>query len=120
MSRIKTVVIAVVVLVLTFSAGMAAGVFTSHAMILRGGHGSARFPNALVHRLDRRLDLTEEQRAQVEAIVKRRHARIDAIWNAARPQVRAEIELTNEEIARVLTAEQRARFQKMRMRMHGH
>lgn len=119
MSRIKTVLIAIAVLVLTFSAGMAAGVFGAHMMILRGGPGAERFPHALVNRLDRRLDLTDAQRAQVEAIVKRRHQRIDGIWDAARPQVRAEIDGANEEIARVLTPEQRARFEKMRMRLHG-
>lgn len=119
MSRTKTVLVAITALVLTFAAGMAAGVFTSHLMILRGGHGAARFPHALVHRLDRRLDLTDAQRTQIEAIIKRRHAHIDAMWKGVRPKVRAEIERTNQEIERVLTPEQRARFKRMRMRM-GH
>jgi Spy/CpxP family protein refolding chaperone len=118
-SRTKTVIIAITALVLTFAAGMAAGVFTSHLMILRGGPGAARFPNAMVHHLDRRLDLTDVQRTRIEAIIKRRHAHIDQMWDNVRPKVRAEIERTNQEIERVLTPEQRARFKRMRMRM-GH
>lgn len=119
MSRTKTVVVAVTVLILTFIAGAAAGAFGAHMIILHGGPGAERFPHAMVNRLDHRLDLTDAQRAEVEAIIKRRHAHIDALWNGVRPQVRAEIERTNEEIAKVLTPEQRVRFERMRMRM-GH
>ncbi len=119
MSRTKTVVIAVAVLVLTFTAGAAVGAFGAHMVILHGGPGAERFPRAMVNRLDHRLDLTDAQRAQVEAIIKRRHAHIDAMWDGVRPQVRAEIERTNQEIERVLTPEQRKRFKRMRMRM-GH
>jgi Spy/CpxP family protein refolding chaperone len=116
----KNTLLAVVVLVLTFVAGMAAGIFAAHMHILHGGPGAARFPRAMVNRLDRRLDLTDAQRKQVEEIVNRRHANIDEVWGGVRPRVRAEIEAANEEIARVLTPEQRARFEKMRMRMLGH
>ncbi|HYO75020.1 MAG TPA: hypothetical protein VE010_01050 [Thermoanaerobaculia bacterium] len=120
MSPTKTTIVAGLVLALTFLAGMAAGVFTSHMMILRGGHGAERFPRAIVNRLDRRLDLTDAQRAQVEVIIRRRHARIDEMWRGVRSDVRGEIERTNEEIAKVLTPEQRVRFERMRMRLHGH
>ena len=112
MSLTKTTTIAVVVLVLTFVAGVCVGIFTSHMMILRGGAGAERFPRALVNRLDRRLDLTDEQRAQVARIVSARHARIAA-------NVRGEIERANAEIEEVLTTEQRVKFRKMRMRMGG-
>jgi Spy/CpxP family protein refolding chaperone len=118
-SRTKTVIVAITVLVLTFVAGVATGVFGAHMAILHGGPGAERFPHAMVNRLDHRLDLTDAQRAQVEAIIKRRHAHIDEMWDGVRPKVRAEIESTNQEIERVLTPEQRARFKRMRMRM-GH
>jgi Spy/CpxP family protein refolding chaperone len=118
-SSTNTKLVAVAVILLTFVAGMGVGVFAAHMHILYGGPGAARFPHALVNRLDRRLDLTDAQRKQVEEIVNRRHARIDTMWDHFRPQVRAEVERANEEIARVLTPEQRARFQKLRMRMLG-
>ena len=119
MSPTKTKAVAFVVILLTFIAGMGVGVFTAHMMILRGGPGAARFPHAMVNRLDRRLDLTDAQRAKVEEIIERRHHRIDDIWSSARPRVRAEVEAANDEIARLLNPEQRARFEKMRMRMLG-
>ncbi|HEY0159747.1 MAG TPA: hypothetical protein VGF28_20855 [Thermoanaerobaculia bacterium] len=120
MSSTKTKLVAIAVLLVTFGAGMAAGVFAAHMHILYGGGpGAERFPRALVNRLDRRLDLTDAQRKQVEEIVRRRHANIGTLWGQFRPQVRAEVERANDEIARVLTPEQRARFEKMRMRILG-
>ena len=113
MSLTKTTGIAIIVVVLTFLAGMAAGVFTSHMMILHGGHGAERFPRALVNRLDRRLDLTDAQRAQVAKIIRMRHARIAA-------EVQEEIDRANAEIEQVLTPEQREKFRRMRMRIGGH
>jgi Spy/CpxP family protein refolding chaperone len=114
----KTKVLALAVLLMTFVTGMGVGVFAAHMHILYGGPGAERFPHAMVNRLDRRLDLDDAQRRQVEEIIQRHHHAIDAIWSGARPRVRAEIEAANAEIARVLTPEQRARFAKMRMRMH--
>jgi Spy/CpxP family protein refolding chaperone len=111
-SLTKTTAIAMAVVVLTFLAGMAVGVFTSHMMILHGGHGAERFPRALLNRLDRRLDLTDEQRKQIGRIINQRHARVAA-------EVRGEIERANDEIERVLTPEQREKFRRMRMRVGG-
>ena len=119
MSSTKAKLVAVLVIALVFVAGFALGMFSSHVMILRGGPGAARFPKLLIERLDRHLDLTDAQRTQVEEILRRRHARIDAVWSEARPRVRQEIERANQEIAAVLTPEQRAKFEKMPMRMHG-
>jgi Spy/CpxP family protein refolding chaperone len=111
-SLTKTTGIAIVVLVLTFLAGAAVGVFGAHMAILHGGAGAERFPRALLNRLDRRLDLTDQQRAQIAKIINTRHARIAS-------EVRGEVDRANEEIERVLTPEQRVKFQKMRMRMGG-
>jgi Spy/CpxP family protein refolding chaperone len=118
-SASKTTFIATVVVVLTFVAGMVTGVFASHMMILRGSHGAGYFPNrALVNRLDRHLDLTDAQRAQVEQIIRRRHQRIDQLWSETRPRVNAEISRTNAEISAILTPEQNAKFEKLKMRFH--
>lgn len=107
MSPSKTTGVAVGVLVLTFLAGLAAGVFTSHMMILHGGHGAGRFPHVLLNRLDRKLDLTDAQRAQVKKIIDRRQARIAA-------DVRGEVERARNEIEQVLTPEQKEKYRRMR------
>jgi len=114
----KTTAIAVIVVVLTFVAGVAVGMFSSHVMMLRGGHGAPPFPTrAMVNRLDRHLDLTDAQRAKVQEIIERRHARIAETWSSVRPKVSEEIARANAEIDAVLTSEQRTRFAKMKMRM---
>jgi Spy/CpxP family protein refolding chaperone len=107
--------VAIVVVLLTFTAGVMVGVFASHMMILHGGHGASLFPTtAMVNRLDRRLDLTDAQRAQVEQIIRRHHARIDGMWDDLRPRMHAEIDQANAEIAHILTPEQRAKFERLK------
>jgi Spy/CpxP family protein refolding chaperone len=117
-SATKTTIVAILVVALTFVAGMAVGFFASHMMILHGGAGAQMFPTtALVNRLDRRLDLSDAQRAQVEQIIRRRHANIDGIWNSMHPRIHAEIEGANAEITRVLTPQQRVKFDRMKFHL---
>jgi Spy/CpxP family protein refolding chaperone len=71
----------------------------------------------IVNRLDRQLDLTDEQRTKIEAILDRRHERIRAIMEQTHPRVRAEVEQTNAEIEAILTPEQRVKFEKLKMRL---
>ena len=118
MSATKTTLIAVLALVLTFVSGMVVGV-AMHRVWLRDRQVPRHAATMMARHLDLRLDLTDAQRAQVESILLRRHARIDEVWSGARPRVRAEIDAANAEIARVLTPEQREKFETMKMRM-GH
>ena len=119
MSTTKTTLIAVLVLLLTFGAGFIGGAAVHHLLIAHRETMRPFATRALVNRLDRRLDLTDAQRTQIEEILRRRHERITQMWAEVRPRVRAEVELTNEEIAKVLTPEQRQKFQKMRMHLGG-
>lgn len=117
MSATKTTLVAVLVLMLTFGAGVIAGAAAHHLWF---AHREAVHPfamKAMVNRLDRRLDLTDAQRKQIEEILRRRHANINATWSGVRPRVRAEVEAANAEIVKVLTPEQRAKFEKMRMHL---
>lgn len=118
MSATKTTIVALLVVLLTFTAGVMVGVFASHMMILRGGHGAPLFPaRAMANRLDRRLDLTDAQRAKVEQIIRRSHDRIDGMWNDVRPRMREEIDRANAEISAILTPEQRAKFERLKFHM---
>jgi Spy/CpxP family protein refolding chaperone len=115
-SATKTTLVAVVVLMLTFGAGFIAGAAVHHLIGHREGV-PAFATHVLLNRLDRHLDLTDAQRRQVDAILRRRHAAINAMWAGVRPRVREELEATNAEIAKVLTPAQRAKFEKMRMHL---
>lgn len=117
----KTIIIAVVVVLVAFVSGGIAGMLAEHVHLMRHMHGrGTRFaPQMMVHRLDRTLDLTAEQRTKVEEIVMRHHQRILAITESTRPRVRAELEAANREIEAVLTPQQREKFSQLRLLL-GH
>ena len=117
----KTIVIAVIVVLVAFVSGGIAGMLVEHVHLMRRMHGRMpRFtPQMMVHRLDRTLDLTPEQRSKVEEIVMRHHQRIVAITESTRPRVREELEAANREIEALLTPDQREKFSKLRLLL-GH
>lgn len=118
MSRTKTALVATLVLMVTFVAGAGVGIVADR--ILHRGRGIPEFAtNALVRRLDHHLDLTAAQRTKVAAIIARHHAQINSFLAAVHPRVRAEVEQANREIEAVLTPEQRVKFEKMKMHLHG-
>ena len=123
MSATKTTIVAILVIAVTFIAGVAVGVFGAFMMHRRGGDRIPRFAShAMVNRLDRKLDLTDEQREKITVIVERHHQRINSMWRQVRPQVEQELKQANAEIESVLTPEQREKFQKIRMHVgppHG-
>lgn len=116
MPATRTTLVAALVLVLTFGAGVIAGAAAHHLFGHRDGIPAFAM-HVVLNRLDRRLDLTDAQRAQVEAILRRRHANINAMLGGVRPRVHQELEAANAEIAKVLTPEQRVKFEKMRMHL---
>jgi Spy/CpxP family protein refolding chaperone len=67
----------------------------------------------LVEHLDRALNLTPQQHESVRLIVQRHAERMSQISASVRPQMRQEIDSTNAEIEKVLTPEQRTKFQQL-------
>lgn len=118
MSGTKTTIIAVLVLVLTFTVGFVAG-FAVHRVMGPPGPGHAGAPRMMLRHLDFRLDLTDAQRTQIESILERRHQRLAEIRDTTRPRMLAEINAANAEIEKVLTPEQREKFASMRLHL-GH
>lgn len=110
MSATKTTIVAILVVVVTFTAGLMVGVFAAHIVHVRGEH---LFPTRMmVNRLDRRLDLTDRQRAQVEQIIRRHHTAITT-------HVHSEIAQANAEITHILTPEQRKKFERIKLHFGG-
>jgi Spy/CpxP family protein refolding chaperone len=119
----KSIVIAIVIVIVAFVSGAASGIFLEHLHLLGRGHRGGppgMMPHLMVRHLERRLDLTTEQRREVEAILKRHHDRIFQLTESVRPQVRQEIEAANREIEAVLTPEQRERFEKLKLQLGRH
>jgi len=114
---------AVAVVVVAFIAGILVGVAGDHFYLLRNGrlsprHSSSRFAaDRMAERLTKELDLSPQQKTQVQQIIERHRAKIDATMANVRPQVRQELDATNAEIEKVLTPEQKTKFANLRMRI---
>ena len=67
-----------------------------------------------------RLELTPEQRVQVDAIMERRRDEMDAFWKQHGPQLRAITDSARVEIRSVLTEEQRAVEEEFRAERRRH
>lgn len=65
-------------------------------------------------RLLDRLDLSQDQRARVDAILERRRAQTDRFWAEAGPTLEAIMDSTRAEIRAVLTPEQRELHDRLR------
>jgi Spy/CpxP family protein refolding chaperone len=119
----RTVIAAALVVALAFAAGVATGfigdriyLMTHERIIPRGG--IVWFGRHLIQRLDRSLDLTDGQKAQIEEIIDRRTQRMLASTDSVHQALHAEFEATHAEIEKVLTPEQREKFQRMQKRWH--
>jgi Spy/CpxP family protein refolding chaperone len=114
---------AVAVVVVAFLAGILVGVAGDHLYLIRSGrltprHATSRFAaDRMTDRLTHELDLSPQQKTQVQQIIERHRAKIDATMANVRPQVRQELDATNAEIETVLTPEQKTKFADLRMRI---
>ena len=116
----KTRTAAIVLVIVAFIAGILVGVAGDHLYLIHNGRLSprhtARFSaDRMAERLAGELELTPQQKTQVQQIIERHRAKIDAIMSNVRPQVRGEIDATNAEIETILTPAQRTKFATLRM-----
>ncbi|HEX2079321.1 MAG TPA: Spy/CpxP family protein refolding chaperone [Longimicrobium sp.] len=107
-------------LVVTFAVGMLAG--TAFGRVL-----SAREPGSATkaecerkrgpHYIFDELDLSPAQKTQIDAIMTRRRARMDSLWQTDGARLRAAVDSTRAEIRTVLTPAQAAEYDRLRQ-MH--
>lgn len=64
----------------------------------------------LLHRMDAQLDLTAEQRAQIEQIISDSQERTKVLWKPIAPQMGREMQHVRDQIRDSLTPEQRKKF----------
>jgi Spy/CpxP family protein refolding chaperone len=72
--------------------------------------GGAPLAGRLLERLTRELDLTDDQRSKVEAVLTARRSRLDALQQDVRAKFEAEQDSLRTEIRAVLTPEQQQKF----------
>jgi hypothetical protein len=68
--------------------------------------------------LQRRLDLTPEQRRQVDAILVDAHGEAASLWKELRPRLMQIVDGANDRIEKVLTPAQLPEFQRYRSEHH--
>ncbi|ACL63941.1 conserved hypothetical protein [Anaeromyxobacter dehalogenans 2CP-1] len=106
----------VLVLALVFLAGGATGAVVSRAVVQRAvarllsGPPEQARASAILFRLDRDLDLTREQRAELRAVLARHRGELAAIRRTVAPQLEAARRRQWAEMREVLDERQRAGF----------
>jgi Spy/CpxP family protein refolding chaperone len=112
--------VALVAVLGVFVVGVAVGVLGTHLHyareIGRVGGGGALGAHRFVQRLERELNLTEDQRRRVDAILEQSRREGDALHREMLPTVRAHMDRTAEQIREVLTPEQQAAFDELQQR----
>ena len=110
-----------VALVIVFLAGVATGLFAGarRAHVVFMGRHSAHTGERMRSHLERRLQLTPEQAAQVSPIISRTAAQLEVIRSETSQRVAATFGQAHQEMMPYLTPEQRERLQKMKRR-HRH
>jgi Spy/CpxP family protein refolding chaperone len=116
---------AVIVVLLTFALGMAAGAglhasFEPRPPHHRGGWGpNGPGPTGGPKRLPpplEELDLTAEQRTKAEAVFEKYRAPLEALFEETRPRMHELREKMDAEFAELLTADQRSKFAELKAR----
>jgi hypothetical protein len=106
--------LSVLVALLIFVAGGVCGAGLTVLVVVNRVQHAIRHPETAPARLagvlQRRLDLTNEQRTQVEAIIAKRQTELIAIRREFQPRIAQQLEQLRGEISDVLTDEQRARW----------
>ena len=86
---------------------------------LHGAAGHLGGPR-MAEELQRRLDLSADQRRQLDAILADTHRETQALWQEVRPRVIAVIEQGENRIAQILTPRQRQEFEVYRRERAEH
>lgn len=110
----------IVVLVVMFAMGALTGAATMRVAAgdeveKRGRAEASKRPG-----LFETLELTDEQRTEVDAIMERRRAEVDEFWDQHGPQLRAIMDSARAEMRAVLTPEQRELEEKFRAERRKH
>ncbi len=105
-------------LAIMFAAGVMAGVAYERRQTSRHESVAAE-THDVIHHLARQLDLDAAQQRAIAEILARRQKEVDSTWHAVEPHVRATLDSTHQEIARVLRANQLAKYQRMTAAAHS-
>lgn len=113
----KPKIAALVLLIISFLLGIVGGVFLDRTFF--DSHRPWDSPRRekprekMSNYLARELKLTEAQQKEIETILEQRRPRFNRIHNSMNEQFEAEIDTVRQEIRRLLTADQKQRYDQM-------
>lgn len=105
--------LAVVIFVSGVVVGGGLAVALIHNRVLAALHHPEQAPERITQRLRRTLSLSDEQTAQVQAILHKRQQTLQEIRRRVQPEVETQIDEVEREVADVLTPEQRERWHRL-------
>ena len=121
--RTSAKALAIVTVLVAFIVGGVAGSLATWGWVI---HHGGRLPylahvreKRILRHLDRTLKLTPRQHEQVGRIIAEHGRHIDGILGGLQPQVRREIDQANVEIEKLLTPEQKTKFEELKMRLRS-
>jgi Spy/CpxP family protein refolding chaperone len=109
----------IAMLVAVFSAGAVAGIAGYRWLWLDPRHANEPLPPGVLGARLRQLDLSKEQQAQARAIFEKYRPKLDAVLRETFPKVRAVQEQIDADLVKLLTNEQRRKFEELAKR-HWH
>lgn len=126
----KSRVVAGLVIVLVFAAGVAVGFFVHQSMPHHGFPGLAiggppsgpprELKGWMLGRLDHELKLTPDQHARIDSVLTRSESDIRELMTHTRPQFEAIATRTRSEIQAVLTPDQQKQFAQITRQIDAH
>ena len=110
---------AATLIILVFSAGVAAGIVADRLVLFRQGRilpkqGMEVVTSRVVRQMDRELDLSEAQEIAIREILERREREIERLWSELRPRTRNQVRLAEKEIRQELNPDQIDGFEELR------
>ncbi len=111
--RWLSLVLAVVVFASGFAAGAGTSVVVIHNRLLRAIRHPELGPERITNRLRRSLELSDAQATKVEAILRQRQVALQDIRRRVQPEVEAQIDLVEKEVDDVLRPEQKQKWHEM-------
>jgi len=105
-STLKMVLLGLAILLCGMVIGSAGTLFVARRAVVHAVLHPEEMPTRAAQRLGRRLDLSAEQQAQVETILRRRLLALAHVRERFRPQIDRELDDLREEVAAMLDEEQ--------------
>ena len=115
--------VALLSVVAVFVVGVAIGIVGTHLFYAqefrRPGGPPGLMGRSFVDRLEGHLDLTGDQRRQIDGILERSHEEAEMLRHEMQPRLRELFETTGAEIDAILTPEQQEKFRQLRESQRG-